>query len=249
MYQEPHAKLAIARAWAVGAALACASFATIPARADIIAPAGVAPGGTFQLVFVTSSMTTATSTAISYYDGFVNDSADAAGLGTYDGASVTWQVIGSTSASHANTTEPTTDTAPIYTLNGVEVAANASGLWSGSLLAPIDIDQDGTYVNEEVWTGSGPGGGVAYGEFPLGPGSYDYSGTGIDWKTDSNWVLAGEDEATISAALYAISPVLTVPKKAPEPATVAVLGMGLAGLAAARRRRTVRNPRRQDAGA
>lgn len=245
MYEELRAKPAIARVWAAGALLACAAIASTPARADVVAPAGLAPGDTFQLVFVTSTTTTATSTTISYYDDFVNDVADSAGLGTYNGASVSWLVLGSTASSSANSTEPTTDTAPIYTLNGVEVAANASALWSGSLSAPIDINQDGSVDNEDVWTGTNAGGGVAYGIFPLGPSTFNTccSGIGIDRFTNSNWTLSGEDEATGTFALYAISPVLTVPDlPAPEPATAAVLGVGLAGLAVARRRRTVRNP-------
>ena len=50
-----------------------------PSRADlqISTPAGLTAGDTFRIVFVTDSTTNATSTSISYYNGFVTADATA----------------------------------------------------------------------------------------------------------------------------------------------------------------------------
>ncbi len=81
----------ISRVCAIAALMGCAAIASTPAKADVMTPAGLVPGDTFQIVFVTSTTTTATNSDISYYDNFVTNLAGAAGLTTYNGATVAGQ--------------------------------------------------------------------------------------------------------------------------------------------------------------
>jgi hypothetical protein len=129
-----------------------------PAHAGGVAlttPAGLAPGDQFRFVFVTDGTTNAESTDISTYDSFVQNQAGGA---TYDGATVTWQAIGSTSAVNAIDHITGPSSAPVYLVNGTEVATSTEtstgGLWSGSLLSPIDIDISGNSRITYAWTGT-----------------------------------------------------------------------------------------------
>ena len=110
-------------------------------RADMILPAGLAPGSQYEIAFVTSDGTTATSPDITDYNNFVtreaNQDAILAGLG------VTWHAIASTDAVTANLNAPSSGTIPIYNTAGLLVADASSPLYSGQLLNPIDFDQYG----------------------------------------------------------------------------------------------------------
>src|SRR5262249_39931265 len=103
-------------------------------------------------VFVTDGTTTATSTTIATYDAFATTQAGGA---TYNGSTVTWQAIGSTSAVHAIDHIGQTSDA-VYLSDGTKVTTTttSSGLWSGTLLHAINEDLSGTLINAFVWTGT-----------------------------------------------------------------------------------------------
>ncbi len=110
-------------------AIAWVCCVSTPVWAAVVAPAGLNPGDTFRLVFVTSTFTSATATEIAYYDDFVTASATAAGLDTYNGAVVSWQAIGSFSDTPAVLRVPaTSNSSPIYRLDGAIVATSGADL-------------------------------------------------------------------------------------------------------------------------
>src|SRR5689334_8868782 len=70
---------------------------TISASPVELVPPGLQAGDQYRLVFVTSSVTAATSSDISYYDNFVNNAANASGS-LLQPLGATWQAIASTEA-------------------------------------------------------------------------------------------------------------------------------------------------------
>src|SRR5436853_1072771 len=105
----------------------------------IAAPLELNPGDHFRLVFVTSTSFKVQSSDITVYDNFVSGVAATAGLNSYNGSPVTWQVLGSTQTVDAISRVPNSS-APIYLLNGTKVASSGSDLWDGTLSAPIIIN-------------------------------------------------------------------------------------------------------------
>lgn len=219
------------------------SFATIgtaPAWANaIVAPAGLAPGATFQLIFVTDQSYQATDPNLDYYNTAVQNDADDAGLGTYNGSPVIWQVVGETASSPGfPPLLPNSSTSPaLYNLNGVLVAAAGQDPYTTTLLSAPDIDQNGNVRSTFVWTGIIPSVSCVFSSSCLGQSAPSYgvnSDINIDWFTDFGYVNM------YSFSLYAVSQTLTVPgaaTPAPEPASTTALGVGLAGLWVVRRRR------------
>ncbi len=138
-----------------------------PAAGGIViqTPAGLLPGNTFRIVFVTDGTTTAGSSDISTYNQFVTTQAGGA---TYDGATVSWTAIGSTASTNARDNITGSQSAPVFLADGTMVATSTtqagSGLWSASLLAPIDEDLTGP-KHALTWSGSSDFG---FGFNPLG---------------------------------------------------------------------------------
>jgi hypothetical protein len=141
----------------LGLALAASmpSFATLTFNGTSIPiPTGLVEGDTFQLVFVTSNITPATSTSISYYNNFVNTDATTVGGSLLDVSAlsgITWSVLGSTGAVDVldniqNSTASATF-AGIYDLAGNKIASdtstNAGGLYGGTLTNPIETLETG----------------------------------------------------------------------------------------------------------
>ena len=213
-------------------------------------PPGLVPGDTFRVVFLTDGTTLATSSNIDYYNTFVNTQA---GSVTYDGQAVTFTAIGSTSTVNAIDNIPGSSSAPVYLVNGTEVASSTTtatgGLWSGTIMSPIDLDLAGkTGPLVPVWTGT-QASGIGSPDVPLGGTNTSLglavSVVGDPASVNSTWVdLIDGPNAVNSSPMYGISEVLTVAQSVPEPSSAVLIVTGLGvGLAVAWARR--RAQRRQ----
>jgi len=201
--------------------------------APITLPTGIAPGEPYRLVFVTSTTRDATATDIATYNAFVtavaNSVPELADLAT------TWTAIGSTfsvSARDNTNTNPLLEFGiPIYNVGDALVATHNADLWDGSLLNPIVYDENGLIHDTLVWTGTSYVGGSAV-IFALGAASC-CSRIGSSSSITQLWTEWVAPPQLETHALYAISGTLNA---IPEPATGVLLAMGLAALAAPRRR-------------
>jgi len=194
---------------------------------DLHTPMGLSPGDHFRFAFATFSETTATSSNLSDYDTFVTN--QASGF-TYNGEAISWSAIASTTAESAiNHLGLTSD--PVFLADGTEVTTSttATGLWSGSLLHPINEDLSGVGVSEIVFTGTNPDGSKSF--WPLGSPQVSI---GLSIDSDASWIFNG---AIFSDAnefpLYGISADLIVPQSVvPEPPSLWMAGTAIsAGLA------------------
>ncbi len=195
---------------------------TASAGLIVSTPNGLNPGDHFRIMFVTTGTTTATSTSISTYDSFVNTDANGA---TYNGSTITWQAIGSTSSVNAITHIGTTGDA-VYLVDGTKVASSdgLSGLWSGGLLNAPDEYLNGTLASTATtWTGTATNGSSSS---PLGGGSLVEFGSPTS-KTGI-WVHASVDFNSSTYNLYGISNDLVVQSapSVPEPSTVVLAAVG-----------------------
>jgi hypothetical protein len=240
-------------------ALSCLALG-VGARADptLNAPAGLKPGDHFRFVFATDGTRDANSSTIGDYNTFVNnDAMTEAGGGSnvvkYMGVTLTWSAIASTPGTSAitNIGENTSQDIPIYLASGVEIttADNSSGLWSGSLLAPINQDLLGHSRSAQVWTGTASNGSGAFGGGNVLGGQYAPV-WGSSSARSSNWVNDGVASGSLNFSLYAISQVLTVSGTAavPERSTAVVAVFGAVAFLAYGWSRHRRARRRQAAG-
>jgi hypothetical protein len=208
----------------------------------ITVPTGLNTGDQYRLAFETSTTTAATSSDINSYNSFVNNLANAPGS-PIAGLS-TWTAIASTANADARdntSTNPLIDPTGvrIYTLNNSLIAATNTSLWSGSLLAPLDITETGGTVPSFVWTGTkADGTAYTYADFPFNTSSLgaQFSEIGSSQNTVAAWIAYSNGGATSAFPVYAISGVLTV---VPEPSSIILAGLAAGGLAASsiRRRR------------
>jgi hypothetical protein len=208
-------------------AASIATLAVLAAAASyggvITTPVGLTPGTQYQLAFVTTDAFPANLSTIATYNGDVaSEAALNAVLAAFDTANgVTWSVIGSTTTVNAVGNAPSSGL--VYTLNGVEVASGTNGLYSGSLLSPVDIDQNGNTLSTGVWTGSNSAGTASGGINDLGQ---TFPEIGVSTSTTGGWLAAGNGvESGNSNPLYALSSVITVPAASgtPEPGTFALV--------------------------
>ncbi len=210
--------------------------------APITTPVGLDPGDQYRLVFVTSMTRDATSTDIADYNAFVTAAANTqqalVNLGT------TWMAIASTDDVDArdNTgTNPFVSTGvPIYLLDGVSLVANDNAdLWDAAIANPIMITEGGAALSTLVWTGTtrfgiaGPG--FPQGS-PLGSVTNDVI-RGISSLASVSWIEATGSPAGALSSFYGLSGVLIVPTVVPEPGTLILFALGLAGLGLAHRKR------------
>ncbi|MGB1130344.1 MAG: Ig-like domain-containing protein, partial [Haloferula sp.] len=219
------------------------SFTTVLVQGSILdpdhplVPAGVGPGETFQLVFVTSTKVQADdvdgtddgtdNTTVTHWNNHVNS---VAGLSTLQGISnLTWYAIVSVDddASGPNVGVAAVDnavvSAPVYRTDGTLIATGFADFWDSNLLAPIKWNENGVEQNtqggsasgRQVWTGSTGTGAID--ARPLGyplsnTGNYSIrmgnaDATGDDWINTSD---ATRRSPTSSGRVYALSEVITV---------------------------------------
>jgi hypothetical protein len=196
-------------------------------------PAGLAAGDQFRFVFVTDDLISPSSSSISDYNKFVTSEAQGA---TYNGSVVSWFAIGSTASTNAINNIGPSNT-PVYLVDGTQVTTSttASGLWSGSLLHPIDEDITGSSKEFlAIYTGT-TASGVASAD-PLG--SFFSVTDGDSGETSAKWVDSLALSSFLSERMYGISQVLVAVASVPEPSTLLMAVTALsAGLATAWSRR------------
>jgi len=216
------------------------------ATAAVVVPAGLGEGDTYQIMFLTSTTTDATSTDIATYNAIVQARGDA---GTKTGGSgITWTAIASTATVGASTNAPVYG--PVYNTAEQLQFANAAQMWSTSpgINNKPRQDENGADPgkNHNAWTG-------VPNSLDAGPNAV--SGLGTDnprWgrvnTNGSEWWVAYEGASNDTQyALYGLSEQLIVqggvgvpsgggaaiPAPAALPAGLALMGVMLV----ARRRR------------
>ncbi|MYB25214.1 MAG: fibronectin type III domain-containing protein, partial [Acidimicrobiia bacterium] len=151
-----------------GAVLAqSASVVEVPADWALV-PAGVGPGGAFRLLFRTRLATTAESSDIAAYDGFVQGEART-GHAAVRGHASEFRAVGSTASvdarDHVGMNPNNGDhlDVPVWWLNGPLAAAGSAGFWSDSWAAAARTDcrdESGNYLascdtnSALLWTGT-----------------------------------------------------------------------------------------------
>ena len=240
-------------------AFAVAALASVAAQAmPVTVPAGLNPGDTYRLAFVTSTTTNADSTDINFYNQFVTDAAnlspELAALGT------TWTAIASTATDDVryNTSTLTlaeggTRSAPIYGTDGYLIAADNDEFWQVSFPFPgrrnplFHLDENGitTAPGEgpwSVWTG---GRSQLASPYTFQLGSTDRIFLGIIGRPDDGWWVSTSVLPGGERPLYAISGFLTVPASMmTEHATFTIFTLGIVGLGLAGCRRRHRRSQR-----
>jgi PEP-CTERM motif len=219
---------------------------------NISTPAGLTAGDTFRIVFVTDAFTFATSASIGTYNAFVAEDARNQAMGgnvVYDGTVLTWSAIASTPSTSAITNIGETG-ASVWLNNGPMIAATdtTTGLWSGTILSPIDTDLRGNTSIHFVWTGTDPNG-TSDPAHSLGSPA-DLAVAGNTTFTTSDWVdraLLTPSPGALPHNLYGISQLLTVPQQTvvPEPSSLVLGVFGAVSGVLYRRSRRRREQRRQ----
>ena len=202
-------------------------------HASLYVPAGLSPGDTYQLVFVTDGGIAATSSDVSTYNDFAQSEAALSSItGTGDG--IVYSAIVSTSTVDARNNALVVG--PVYNLNGELVATGFTDIWDGGLESEINRDQFGASIGGKiVWTGSDQDGyGVS--SFELGSGGISDTATpvsGNSGRDGDKWIdqQRGAIDATSEHRIYALSSEITVPGSEPIPEPSAVVIWTLLGCA------------------
>ena len=195
-----------------------------------LAPDAVTAGGTFRLLFASSTTRTAQTSAISDYDNHVRDAAAAGHADIRDYSSIFAAIASSASDGNArdNTRTRATDPdAPIYwvseTATRSAVATGYADFYDGTWGDTESRDESGALratntTSTALFTGTDTDGTTS--TLPLGN-----SGNVRQWITTATGVTNGATSAQNRRPLLALSPILTV---AAPPAVVLVSNLGKA---------------------
>jgi hypothetical protein len=204
---------------------ACLFTGAASLRADPIVPAGLQPGDHYHIAFVTSFTTgivADTSVPPPFYPDFggiaaadyiIEDTAAAVGyVPGWSFSDVTWKAILSTTTVSAR--DHVNVQGPVYNTRGELVATGAADLWDGTIAHAIQYDEGGGDIFSDfaVFTGSSGVGGVTAG--PCGSNWNNPAGScfvGNLTATDAHWLINAGSFCNVTARLYGISPLLTVP--------------------------------------
>jgi hypothetical protein len=194
-------------------------------------------GARYRVLFVTTDKTDASSGYINDYNAFVRNAA-VSGIVT-GSLGLTWSALASTGRmlAQSNTMISPTDisTVTMFDTSGQIVARSGKDLWDGWHDQPIASNEDGIGMFAYVWTGIGDG--SYFGDRPLGEGQA-WVGTSGSNSEDSVFRSRYEDVHTFSASMYAVSSVaVKTLTDVPEPSTIMLLSLGLAGLSFSRYRK------------
>ena len=220
---------AITRALLAAAALLMTG---LPAHASLVLrPPGLHAGDQFRVLFITSDTHDARSSDIASYDSFVNGLAVTAGIDSYFGSAVSWQVLGSTFGTSA-IERVGLDAPALYGISGLRIADSGADLWDGSIDNAIYLDEQGRAQEGVVFTGTGADGRAA--ATPLGgTGGVLLSEAGLAnlIVTNNGWVALGAVGGATPRHFYGVSSLLTVPEdgaEVPEPGTLALCALAAA---------------------
>ncbi|GJL53811.1 MAG: hypothetical protein NPIRA02_09430 [Nitrospirales bacterium] len=194
---------------------------------SILLPTGLNPGDTYQLAFQSRGTRNALSTDIADYNMFVQNAANAAGIGFGSSflGDVTWRAIGSTSTVSAR--DNALVSTSVYNLNDQILALGFDDMWDGDLSNPILFDELGNSNGFTAWTGTGIDGMPSSNVL----GDPTQSTLGIGGITNEFWIDRGPFPSSGTRTLYALSEPITVPQTpVPVPSSILLFGSGLVGL-------------------
>ncbi len=196
-----------------------------PQAAPWYQPDGLSAGETYQLAFVTSTVTDATRSDLQYYFDFVN----AAAALNPDLAQFNFRPIISNETNDAQFVAYVWG--PVYNLNGDMVATNKVDMWDGRLLAPISHNQHQQSVSSKVWTKTTTTGIYKPTIHPPAPINTTFVGHSMD--VGNGWIDREYRPTWAEYPLYALSdPISAVP----VPAALWLLGSGLLAMVGIRRK-------------
>ncbi|AOW75829.1 hypothetical protein A3Q34_02525 [Colwellia sp. PAMC 20917] len=195
-------------------------------------------GAMYRVVFVTSTTNSAITEDISMYNYFVSSAA--ANGSVTSSLGLTWAALAGTKevSAQANTGIFYDDTGLVTIFNtfGEIVATSGSDLWDGVLSSAIIGSESGAVLSVDVLTGIRYNG-DSYDTYALGE---HYGGwmAGHSSQTNSNWVANGVSSPFAEYSFYAASSVVEkIRVDVPEPGTLIMLSLGLAGLSFSRYRK------------
>ncbi len=200
-----------------------------------LVPAGLLPGDTFYIIFVTST-TIPGNQSVANYNTHVNT---AAALAASTGAVTGWRAW----LAHDDGTVQTSTlfaadtTRPVYNTKGLKLANDRADLLDGTLINAVEFDESGVSRGAAfVYTGADSlGNSMSVGDDTLGGNDAATDGCGYTRANIASMGLgglAGGNGCPTPYSLYAVSPLLTVPAAAPAASAHAIPTLSSWGLLA-----------------